>query len=318
MHATDPASDEDVVDTRPWRKRHPVLSRVLLFGIGGGLAALLLVLLSQRTEEDALTKLRGELQNMDIVLATHGGAERVLEILDENTAGLELPKDLAVKAGRYRAMALRNQWRRAQRPPLSAGPEPRAIEAVLEATAALDPEPLAKRALMLEWAEWRLEQEDPEGALDRLGRVRLPAGSAWWLLGEQLRLVARAIGNEPEAAADEVLPLLDSLPRPLPATGEPIRVGGTQWMPQDVALVLIEKGSALYRRLGRDPAPLFSRLPGLVEGHPLAMLRAARLLADRGDRPGARALILGARKVDPGTTGKFLESSRKLRELLID
>lgn len=318
MHAPDSVSDEDVLDTRPWRKRHPVLSRVLLFGIGGGLAALLLVLLSQRTEEDALTELRGELQNLDIVLATHGGAERVLEILDEKTADLELPKNLAVHAGRYRAMALRNQWRRSQQPPLSAGPEPSEIEAVLEATAAHDPEPLAKRALMLEWAEWRLEQEDPTGALDRLSRVRLPPGTAWWLLGEHLRLVARAIGNEPEAAADELVPLLDGLPRPLPRPEQPIRVGGTEWMPQDVALVLVEKGSALYRQLGRDPAPLFSRLPGLVDGHPLAMLRAARLLAARGDRPGARALILGAQKADPATTAKFLENSRKLRELLVD
>ncbi len=293
--------DATSVDTRPWRKRHPVISRTLLYGLGLGLAALLFVLFTERKADDEATRieaLQKELDGLSLVLATDPTGDVVLAKLDEKFSGDDLPVITQGRSLRWRAMA----WRRKANTASTDAEKQRAVQEVekaLEACAALQLEPAERFALQLEWAEARLERRDvtrarqvlpDSGDLIHLGSAMLPSV----LLLSLLEVQAKRLEGQAADAAVLAVKTVQAIEPPL---GQQIAyVGGRDWTAAQVGIEL----ASFATQVG-DPAlagPAWKRLRAAAAYDFEVQVAAARGLLRAGDRANARSAWRSAKALN--------------------
>ncbi|MDJ0975412.1 MAG: hypothetical protein QNJ98_13185 [Planctomycetota bacterium] len=297
-------------DPRPWRKRHPVLSRVVLFGIGGAVVAVLLLLWEQRKEEDRLTELRGEVAAFDLLLTIETGPDQVLKVIDEDLSDPELPLDLRIAAERYRAMALRRnvQFGRAKADTWTR------VHAAAERAFDLADDRETKNGLLLEWAEAYLEQADPEGAREALARGDFGLDGPWALLRDQYLAIARAVELGPEAGAEHLEQILARWSPPLPL--EPrVEAGGRRWNLPQVATVTTERLVRLYQELGRDPLPLWKRLKDLVQKDARELIVCCKAFVSMGEMELARDAWARAVAADADEAAAWVKNDQTLQRV---
>lgn len=298
------------LDPRPWRKRHPILSRVLLFGIGGAVVAVLLLLWQQRQEEDRLTELRGTVAAFDLLLTIQTGPDQVLRAIDEQLRDPELPLDLRIAAERYTAMALR---RNAQ---LGRGGEDTwaRVHAAGKRAVELADDRETRNGLLLERAEAYLEQADAEGAREALGRGDFGIDGPWAKLRDQYLAIAEAVELGPEAGARRLEEILARWNPPLPL--EPrVEAGGRRWNLPQIATVTTERLVRLYAQLGRDPLPLWRRLSDLVEYDAREQIICCKALMDLGAIDLARRAWARAVAADADEAAAWLKNDRTLQKV---
>jgi len=264
------ADQPDVANDVPWRKRHPLVSRLLLYVLGLGLVVLLVLLLVERQEvdeRDRMDALAKELDNLGLVHALDEDGSEVLRLLDDKFSNPDLPPQLRGRALRWRAMALR---KRADRD---------AVERTLEAAASLGLEPTERMALQLEWAEARLEAGDGPGAIAALPDERTVAREpVFGLLRALMFARARSLEGDRATGLPDLREALAALEAPLPsaeAAGMRRYVGGDDWTLVQVATiatqVLAKEGAAsrapeAWRRLQRLAPRDFDALLACTRG----------------------------------------------------
>lgn len=99
---TDPLSGQPL----PWRKRHPVLSRVVLYTLGAAIIGVGLGLLLERRRVDAADHavyLHSLLDGFDLTIGTPGGRQIILDTLAEEYARRDIPPDVYQRVLRVRA-----------------------------------------------------------------------------------------------------------------------------------------------------------------------------------------------------------------------
>ena len=270
----------------PWRKRHPVFSRMVLYVLGLLIIAGLVHLFLERQkvdEQDRLDALAHELDALATLHELDPDGTLVLEALDERFSDRDLPVQLQGRSLRWRALAHRKREAR----------EP--MEAAYEAAAALDLPPRERVAMGLEWAESRLAFRDREGALAVLPateqtRAALPL--------DLLRTLLAAQALHQQGAEDEAARLLqealDGLSAPLPADVR-VYVGGRDWVASEVATVMTEW---LARLPGADGYALSRRLRALGPTDFTALRVAASGFLAAGRTEEAAATWAEARALD--------------------
>ncbi len=251
-----------------WRKRHPVLSRAVLYTVGALVVAGIVVALRTRQRVDAqdrLDYLTARLGSLDVVLATGEGPAEVLRVLDDEFSGGDLPPALRQWALRLRAQALA----RSDRIDDALG--------VLEEARAVAVDPVADGALAVETAEiLGLADRAAEGL--SLLRAESAFGSPVLELRRRQVEAYLLAAQDDEAAAAEVLErALGRLPRPVP-TAEEVVIGGS---PQALPVVVRLATEQLAGLGGGGPAP-WRRLAALLPDDPDALALAARRLRDLG------------------------------------
>ena len=296
------SSDTDSKDAAgpppPWRKRHPVISRLVLYVLGLGLGILLLVLLVERKETDEADRMQAlsqELDALDLVHMLDPEGDQVIALLDEKFSDPDLPVRIRGRALRWRALA----WRKKQ--------DPSRVEAYLKEADALDLDSLERAGLHLEWAEARLAIWDADGALEVLPDVRVVAAHpALALLRAFLFAQARKQTNETEAGLADLRESLAALAAPLDATERSVYVGGKDWTGAQAATVATEYlvtvggaagAPAAWRLLQRLAARDFQAQVACTRGFlTLGLTEEARTAWDVARRLDPRLADAAARK----------------------
>jgi hypothetical protein len=286
---TDMTGTEEATGTpRPWRKRHPVLSRSVLYVLGAGLVALLVLLFVDRRaqdESDRIAALREELNALNVVHVVDPDGDLVLKVLDEKFSEPGLPVRLQGRILRWRAMAQRKRGDR------------EAVEAALREAAALDLEPLERAALQVEWAEARAEAGDGRGALEVLPAAAPSHPLPLALLRAYVQAYARSAAGDRPQAIEGLRAALAGLSVPLPR-GPEAYVGGRSWSPAQAATVVSELVGRLAGPGAAEPGALWNRLRALAPEDYEAQVAAARGLAAAGREPDARSAWARARALD--------------------
>ncbi len=297
-------------DSRPWRKRHPVLSRVVLFGVGGALVAVMLLLWRQRIEEDRLRELRGLVQSFDLLLVIESGPDQVLRTVAEKLSDPDLPLDLRIARERYTAMAIRRNVQLGRGGDVAWGRIHAAFGKALELAGDRD----TRNGLALEWAEAYLEQADVAGARRVLSKGEFGKEGPWALLRDQYLAIAEATELGPEAGAKRLEQILAAWSPPLPL--EPrVEAGGRRWNLPQIATITTERLARLYAELGRDPLPLWRRLSELVEKDAREQIICCKALMSIGADDDARRAWARAVKADPKEAATWLKNDRTLQVL---
>ncbi|NNF56892.1 MAG: hypothetical protein HKN04_01495 [Rhodothermaceae bacterium] len=293
---------ETEVDTRPWRKRHPVLSRFVLYPLGLGLAVLLVVLLMERQDDDTATELRALQQQLDglsLILVADPSGDEVLRILDDKFDRDDLPVRTQGRALRWRALAWRRKLNLAADAKDEAGKRTAiaALDKAHAAAAALDLEPAERYSLALERAEALLEQQRVDEGIAALP----PADQAPTPTHDLLRAFTYAQGvrlqDDLETGLGLLRARLGALDAPLEAT--PVGyVGGREWSRAQVAVELAN----FVTKEGKRPADsdLWLRLRRLApKNFDLQVAAALGLLTlshpDEALRAWERARVLNGR-----------------------
>ncbi|MDA1195052.1 MAG: hypothetical protein O2894_07680, partial [Planctomycetota bacterium] len=251
----------ETADARPWRKRHPVLSRALLYVLGLGLAGLLYVRWQDRRAEDEATRIHTiqlQVDGLGLVLATDPEADRLLSLLDEKYAGTDLPAVTQGRVQRWRAAGWRRKYEIAADDAARDAARAR-VDAAFEAAAALDLPPTERTALALERAETLLARLDLKEARHQLGVAGVWQDPVQGLMATMLDAQALRLEGQPEAALEALRKALAGLPATPPT---PSYLGGRAWT---VAQVAVEMLGFLTREGAQAAdAPLWSRLRGLA------------------------------------------------------
>lgn len=293
---------ETAADVRPWRKRHPVLSRAILYTLGLALGTLLVVLWNQRKDEDRDTELDAIQQQIDglgLVLAADPTGDELLALLDENFAGEDLPQKARQRSLRWRAMA----WRRKAESAGGATDRDAAYARADEAFAAaeaLDLPAEERYALQLEQVEARLARRDTAGAREILPSLDAatsvsPALLRQFLLAQLLRLEGHT-----GKASDLLRDTLRGVEGPL-QQGHDAYVGGREWSPLQV---VIEMAAFVTTQEGRaGDAALWGQIRRLGADVYEAQKAAAAGLAALGSDDQALAAWRAATRLDPRLAG---------------
>ncbi len=237
-----PTPPETQADVRPWRKRHPVLSRSILYGLGLGLAVLLLVLFTDQKEDDERVRieaLQKELDALSLLMATDPTGQSVLAQLDEKFSASDLPVITQARALRWRAMA----WRRGAQHADAQGDEAakqaaiQAAEKALAAADALKLPPAERVALRLEWAEALFEREELARARKTLPRPEELTTVPQALLATLLRAQGLRLEDKLPASLKLVAGALESVDVPI-GTEQQDYVGGRTWSALQLAVEL--------------------------------------------------------------------------------
>ncbi len=287
-----------------WRKRHPILARVLLFGIGAALVGTLLVQQERRREQDVEDRdqaRRARLENLVVDYATDPSGTTLLKALEEEFPLESVPAHLRALVLRWRGLAL------------AARGDAEACDRAYSLAAMEDHSRRDAGALFVEWARARLELGDAEGALFLLDRPQIVNTGPLGLVTATVRARTRTkLGYGVEAQA-QLERLLGELPVPLAA--EPRDwICPIEWSWADAATTATEELAALRR-----PEPLaaehWERLAAQAPGHFEAQWKAALALHAQGvgepaDRAWSRAVAL-----DPESAAALLKREASLREL---
>ena len=309
--ASGPAAEQ--TDTRPWRKRHPVLSRVLLFGVGAVLIVLLVVPYLERMMDDARTKLEGKLTAMEVGLFLGGGPRAVLEQVESDFLEPgDVPSDLKARALRFAALAKKRLGAKG-------GFESEVVQAAFaEARSATD-DPEARRGLALESAEAHLEVGAFDAAREALASDVLDGAGPVWSLFREVFLAKTEADADPAAAAAR----LDEALSAALETGEtgaradPVFVGARTWTLAQVAVHATDKRIVLARGESEEVVRSFwSRLAPLAASDGGSAVLCAAGLVATGDEPMALEVIQAARRVDPEGVETNLAGQPALKALL--
>lgn len=295
-------SEEQQPPELPWRKRHPVLSRSILYVLGACVVGGLVLLFLQRQAEDRRTRDESLLQELDalgVVLAADPTGDTVLRVLDEGFSAPDLPPRVRAHALRWRAMALRRKQ------------DHQGVEAALQEAAGIAVSRQERAALQLEWAEARLEGGDAEGALDVLPNQRDTAGRPMGLLQVRLWAQARAHLGHPEESRRAPREALEPLTRPLPDRPTDF-VGGRPWTRAQAATVLTEY---LVQVDEESATWAWRRLMALAPDDFDAQVAAARGLAVLSRREDALRAWHRAQALDPDQAAALAASDPALAAL---
>jgi hypothetical protein len=208
-----------------WRKRHPVLARAVLYGVGGAVFAVVLVLFLQRRGEDRDTQvdaLEKQLASVDLVFAIPGGHAQVLALLDRDFSAPDLPAGLRQRVLRVRGLAHEK------------GEDLAAAESAFAAAEPLATGARDRAALLVEWAEARAFLGTPESALALLDRPDAASDGAIALLHARVRAFALARARRDEESRRVLAAALAAAPTP-PPEGPVDHVGLRDWTPAEAA-----------------------------------------------------------------------------------
>ena len=278
-------SDDEQPDLGPgaspttWRREHPVLSRALLYGCAGLLAAVLVVLLQIRRQDDAaaeIEKQRREMENLSIVLLQDPTGEVCLEVLDERFPLKELPAELVALRHRMTALAYRR------------GGELTQALALLDRARTAAQNERERLAVDLERAETLIlsERFDDARALTNTLEHPAAAGDAGILLAALLRAETWALQNQRDAAWESLDGVLAGLRPPL-AAGQSWEVGGHAWTATEAAY----KATARLARWAPGQSGPWLRLAELGEDDLQIQIEAARgLLAGNAEEAACQVL----------------------------
>ena len=302
-----------IVDSRPWRKRRPVLSRVVLYGLGlaaAGVIAFLLATRKKQDDEDQLEILRQRLLNLPAtVLGVPGGENEVLKVLaSDDFTDEDLPNDIKSLVERTRAMALRRKLI----DPTKTMEVRAQVDAALQKAKALAPAE-QQQALALEWAESRVESGTTEGVAALLSD---PAVAWTWQPAKILRAYLEAAilaqdGDRP-GATKHLDSQLAALAAPL-STSEDHFIGGKPWSPAEAALVATEKLARLHG--GQGEARIWERIRALAPDHWRAHVRAAEAFATMGRQELALEAWNAGLAANEAEAKGSLEADPTIREL---
>ncbi len=297
------SGDATSTDTRPWRKRHPVLSRSILYVLGLGLAALLAVLYMNRKDEDEATELEAlgkQLNDLSIVMAMDPDGKQVLRILDENFSDADLPVDMQGRALRWRALAHRRGGNHAK------------AAAAFDAANKLDLPKRERLALNIEWAEALAESGKADEALQRLQPLD-PIDGPLGLLRDFVYVQVQLLRKQEPAAVRHLQSALAGLAAPLPADQD--YVGGRPWTASQVATVMTE---LLVTRDALDTKARIAawrRLAQLAAGDFEAQIATARGFLGLALARDARKALARAEVLDPRQAAAVLRSDPVLARI---
>jgi hypothetical protein len=214
------ADDKDV-QQKPWRKRHRVLSRVLLFGLGALLVAGLVLLYFERKEQDKQDRwdyLEARLAQLDLVLLKDPSGAEVEKILGEEFGDEDLPARL--RHGALRAHAAVSGVR---------GDFDGALVLLTKARH-VAPGSVERFATSIEAARVHVEAGRAAMALGLLEDAA-PGGQPVLAIWRAIvRAEAHAADGRPGDARSTLNGALDALPRPLP-DGPVVTVALSPWTP---------------------------------------------------------------------------------------
>ena len=268
-----------------WRRRHPVLSRSLLYGGGLVLVVLAVFLLVERGKvdrQDRVAYLSARLDTLDVLAATDHTGDELEKALAEIFADPDLPASIRQRALRGRAIHH-----------LKRGDGGAAL-ADLDEAAGLAAADVDRQAIRLERAQALISDDQAQRALEELegGTPIHPVLRIWHAL-----LRARALDalDRRDDARRALEGGLESLPRPLPR-GEPVVFSLTPWTPSEAA-VYATQSLADLTPLFVQAAP-WIRLLELAPQDLVAAMEAAKALKRGGheaeaDRAWAWVVALG-------------------------
>jgi hypothetical protein len=289
-----------------WRKRHPVVSRVVLYALGLALGALLVHLFLERQRQDEQDRFAALAHELDALATLHvmdPNGTLVLEALDTRFSGADLPIRLQGRALRWRAMAHRKREELAK------------MEAALEKAAALDLAAEERFALQLEWAEGLLAFRKTEEARQVLPPAT-DSGAAEPL--RLLRTLLHAQALRQEGKDGDALAVLQAAVAPLQAPLDPevrVYVGGRDWTSAQVATVICEW---LAGAPGQNPLEIWRRLHLLAPRSFRAQRACALGFLALDHKDEAEAAWALARVADPREAAASLSLHPALNELSAD
>lgn len=284
-------------DLRPWRKRHPVLSRAILYTLGIGLAVLLVVLWSERQDDDRATELAAIQQQIDglgLVLATDPTGDQLLAILDERFAGDDLPVLARERSLRWRAMAWRRKAETAETDAARDAAHRKADAAHADA-AALDLAAEERFALGLERTEALLVRQDLDGARAALPALERAPGVTAGLMRQFVQAQLLRLEGRTGDACDLLRATLQGVQGPLPREPDAY-IGGREWTTVQVAVEL----ASFVTSQGGEPSDvaLWAHLRALAPEAYDVQRAAASGLAALGAEQQALAAWRSARRLD--------------------
>lgn len=291
-------ADAPAAAALPWRLRHPVLSRSLLYGLGVVvLAGLVVVWMNRRALDDAdqHLALQKKLENLSIPLQQDPSGTVVLRALDEDYPLASLPVDLRALHHRVRALALASSGR--------------LDEAIAAGAAAVTAETsgVGRDLARLEHARMLLRAERDDEATSVLGDP--PSDSASELLVRALWAQAQATAAVRKDQREQARGLLqgawDRLPEPLSASGE-LFFEGHDWTGPEVVFALARDLADL--QAPEAAAATWRRLLRVAPGDARVAVEAAIGLDAAGAPADAEAALGQAREIDPVAGTAYLRA----------
>lgn len=288
----------------PWRKRHPVAARLLLYGVGLALAGLGLWLWLERRDLDRLdhvAALRARLEQLPLVLQVDPSGAEALRLLDADFADPGLPDDLEARAQRLRGVIARLRK------------DDAGMNRAFARARDLDPSPASVDALTLEWAYCRVDLGDTVGA-NLLLKAAVPADPvlAFWRQVVTARMFEAS--GTPEKGRRGLRTLLDLIPRPFEAS-PPVWFMLAEWRVEDVAIEAVRWLVEGLPAGSAAAAPIWKRLPELCPRYPNALLAATEGLLAAGDTAQARAIWKRLKDADAAFAAKLAERKPDLAAL---
>jgi hypothetical protein len=289
------------VSPRGWRKRHPVLARVVLYAVLLGVLVIPAVLWVQARERYLWARV--EQVSVEVEL-DHTGA-RALASLDKEFVewgflpNPALSDPLRARAERMRGVLARLRGDRAE------------VDRAFQHARELDPSPASAAAIDLEWARCVLDMGDRIRALVIL---QGPRSTDLTLALLHDLLLAQAT---PSTVVDD--PERRRLDGPL--GGTPLPPGPEVWYllaPWRPAMVALEATRWLAEGLpaGSPVLPrLWRRLLELAPADPEILLQTTEALLAAGDTASARSAWRNLRSVDPKAAERALAQNGALKAL---
>ena len=284
--------------TLPWRLRHPVLSRSLLYGLGLVLLVVLVMAWMDRravNEADEHLALQKKMENLSIPLQQDPSGTVVLRALEEDYPLAGLPDDLRGLHHRMRALAL-----------ASAGRLDEAIAAGAEAVNAESPG-VGRELAQLEHARMLLRAKRNDEAL---GALRDPPSDLDTipLVGvfrAQTRATVAVRQEQREQAKGLLAKAWGGLAEPLPASSE-VFFEGHDWTGAEVVFALARDLADLQDPEGA--AATWRRLLRVAPGDARVAVEAAIGLEAAGASSDAEAALGRAREINAVNGAAYLEA----------
>jgi hypothetical protein len=306
MASPSPGAGPTPVDARPWRKRHPLAARLVLYGIGLAVGFGIYTAWTRRQDQDQGDRVRylwARLETLPVILPADPEGPEVLKVLDAEYVDPALPEALRARAERLRGIVAHN---RKDRP---------GVDAAFSRARALDP--AQQPTIDLEWALCLAALGDGAEARKRLpASVEQPgwgfAASTWHAL---VKAQAEALTGGSMVGRRALDEALDRLPRPLPSQA-PFWFGLDAWQPVGAALeatrwALLDPAYATPDVAKRA----WARLAALATDDAEALIASAEGLLAVGDRPAAESALVRARQAHKVLVDKALETRPGLKAL---
>ena len=290
--------------TLGWRKRHPVLARVLLYGLGLALAGAGVWFWRCRCEQDDADRVKylwARLETLPVVLQADPDGAEAGRVLDAEFSDPDLPDDLEARAQRLRGIVARLRG------------DARAMDAAFFRARNLDVSAQAVEAVTLEWAQCRIDVKDLDGARQLLMAPppQHPVLGLWRPVIQAHLLEAAGKGEEGRI---HLVTLIDKLPKPLPRVPTAWFLLN-EWRFEDVLVEAVRWLVAGLPEGSPQGASLWQRVPEFSPQDVRSLVAAAEGVLAAGDKIGARGLWARARKADPVFVAKISAQRPMLSEL---